>query len=41
MIAVIAGFLYWWTSGGSDLADKGLDMYAEQQGYGQGEEGEY
>ncbi len=31
-IVLIVGFLVWWSSGGSDIASQGLDMYAAQQG---------
>lgn len=41
MIAVIAGFLYWWTSGGDEFASRGMDLYAQQQGYGSGEQEGY
>ncbi len=38
LIACIGGFLIWWSSGGADFASQGMDLYAEQQGLGQGEE---
>lgn len=41
MIACIGGFLIWWQSGGDAFASQGMDLYAEQQGLGQGDQEEY